>query len=919
MGNTDKGHTVKPDRWQEIDRVFASVLAAPPEEQGALLDAACVDDPDMRREIEELLEAEQASASFLSTSLGEVAVADALDAEATYEAGHRIGPYELLRPVGQGGMSTVYLATRADGHYQRNVAIKLIRRGFESAQILHRFRMERQILAGLEHPSIARLYDGGTTEDGFPFLVMEYIEGLPLDRFCEQHQRSIDGRLALFREVCLAVDHAHRNLLVHRDLKPSNILVTEAGEVKLLDFGIAKLLAEQAPSTNDVAPSAPSSSGGPPSDDPGITALGAVDARELILDEARQQETRLAPRGASGEALLAVATDTATGMRPMTPGYASPEQVRGEAVTPASDIYALGVVLYQLLAGVSPYGAATRTQHELEQAILEGRVPPPSTCLSVGESEDAQAVAIARATKPGALRKRLHGELDAIALKALEKMPADRYGSALALAEDLAHHRKRMPVSAVPLTAGYRLRRFVQRNALAVSAGAVVASLLIALTAVTLFQAARVTRERNLAQAERERAQGVSDFLLSIFAKADPDASRGEELTVRTVLDESSESLADLVDQPERQALYSFTIAAIYRNLGELARALELYEQALELRLGLFGEDHMDVAAVFDELAVVHQRQGNYDAAEPPMRRAFAIRERLLGRDNNELLPSLNNLGLLLYRMGNYEQANVLLEETARRVEEGEGMISSAAAITRSNYALSLHETGEYEAAEKLYREALAIHIELYGEEHTHVSVSLHNLASLLADKDLREEAEETFRRALAMREKLLGDEHPRVVATMTGLAEVVYARGRFEEARDLFTRAVAIGRKAFGNENWRVGNALTGWARLMLATGEVEAAVPKVEEALAIYRVKLPEGHIRTAYAEAVLGGCLSELARNEEAEPLLLRAYPALRDRLTDREPMTRDARALLVAHFERVGQPERAAPYQLKTGSK
>ncbi len=911
---------MKPDRWQEIDRVFESVLAMPPEERAARLDELCADDADMRREVEELLDAERASASFLSTSLGDVAVADALGADATYEAGHRIGPYELLRPVGQGGMSTVYLATRADGHYQRTVAIKLIRRGFESAQILHRFRMERQILAGLEHPSIARLYDGGTTEDGFPFLVMEYIEGLPLDRFCDEHERSIDERLALFRDVCLAVDHAHRNLLVHRDLKPSNILVTEAGEVKLLDFGIAKLLAEQAPSVGEASPHGAAATGRPATGDPGITALGAIDARDLVAAETQPGPAMRDSRQAADAAWLEVAADTATGVRPMTPGYASPEQVRGETVTPASDLYALGVVLYQLLAGVSPYGVGTRSQQDLEQAIVEERVPAPSESLDGGDAAEARAVAAARGSKPGTLRKRLHGELDAITLKALEKDPADRYSSALALADDLAHHRDRKPVSAVPSTAGYRFRRFVQRNALAVSAGTVVVSLLVALTAVTLLQAARVTRERNLAQAERERAQeereraqGVSDFLLGIFAKADPDASRGEDLTVRAVLDESSESLADLADQPERQALYSFTIAGIYRSLGELSRALELYEQAAELRLELFGEDHMDVAEVFDELAVTHQRQGNYDAAEPPMRRAFAIRERLLGRDNNELLPSLNNLGLLLYRMGNYEQANILLEETARRVEEGEGFYATPTAITRSNYALSLHETGDYEAAEKLYREALAINIELHGEEHSHVSISLHNLASLLADNGQLEEAEDAARRALAMRQKLLGEEHPRIVATMTGLAEILFQQERHEEARPLFVRAVDIGRKALGDENWRVGNALTGWARLLLATDETEAAVPMLEEALAIYRAKLPEGHIRTAYAEAVLGGCLSELARTEEAEPLLLRAYPALRDRLTDREPMTRDARALLVAHFERTGQPERATPYR------
>ena len=866
---------MNPERWQQIDHVFAAALARPANQRAAWLEETCGEDHDLRREVEALLAAERAAGRFLSPPLDETRLSAARGPASWPEGGRRMGPYELLRPIGQGGMSTVYLATRVDGQYRREVAIKLIRRGFETAQVLHRFRTERQILAQLEHPSIARLYDGGTTEQGFPFLVMEYIEGLPLDRYCDHHRLSVAQRLALFREVCLAAHHAHRSLLVHRDLKPSNILVTREGQVKLLDFGIAKLLADQHP------------------------AAGSEDGARI--------------------GLTPTAFDTSTGVRPMTPGYASPEQIRGQAITTASDIYALGVLLYRLLIGRGPYRLDQATPEALERAILE-RVPePPSVTLfapvDASDSNDwrPSTAARARATTPRRLAAALRGDVDAITLRALAKRPEARYGSALALAEDLYHHRHHHPVAAMPSTLRYRTGRFLRRNAVAVVAGCLVGLMLVAGVSLGVLQAARVAQESRVAKQERAHAQVVSDFLLGLFGEADPNKTRGADITVREVLERSTETIDRLADQPQRQALYLFTIAGVYASLGQFDQAAELYQRALALQRPLYGEESLQVAATLNELAYIYQRQGRYRAAEKPMREAYEIRRRLLGEQSGEVLPSLNDLGLLLYYLGEYPEANRLLREAARRVEAGEGRDSEAAAVTKNNLALSLHETGHYEEAEALYLETLRVYRKLFGQEHVLVSTSLHNLASLLHDKGQLQEAERLFRQALAMRQKLLGKEHPRIVPTMTGLAETLYQQGRFAQSEATFRRAMALGSKVLGKDHWRVSAAASGLARLLLATGRAQEAEPMAREAATNLRAKLPAGHIRIAYAEAVLGGCLSQLGRIREAEPLLVASYPILRSRLSDREPMTRDARAMLAAHYARTGRADEAARYR------
>ncbi len=434
--------------------------------------------------------------------------------------------------LGEGGMSTVYLAVRADDAYQQKVALKVLAYGADRSDLSARFRAERQILASLDHPGIARLLDGGTTDDGRPYLVMEYIEGAPLDQYCDQHRLGLDARVDLFRQVCAAVQYAHQNLVVHRDIKPSNILVTADGVPRLLDFGIAKLLE-------------------------GAELPGAIEA-------------------------------TMTGQRLMTPQYASPEQVEGGAITTATDVYSLGVLLYVLLTGHLPYRLPGTSSDALQRAVVEQDPERPSTAVgratregsprpserAAGEGPTQEALSEARGLRPPQLRRKLRGDLDNIVLMALRKEPERRYASVALLSEDLRRYREQLPVAAQPDTLGYRARKFVGRHKAGVGAAAVGLAMILGLAATMTVQAVRLARQRDEIRAERDKALKLTGFLEQVFAGSDPSEARGETLTAREILDKgAARAMAELEDQPETQAALALVIGKVYQSLGLNDRA----------------------------------------------------------------------------------------------------------------------------------------------------------------------------------------------------------------------------------------------------------------------------------------------------------------------------------------------------------
>ncbi|MCI0693442.1 serine/threonine-protein kinase [candidate division KSB1 bacterium] len=925
------------NRWNKVQALFEAALERQPAEREAFLRDASAGESALYEEVKALLEADARPHSLLDGFAGDaINLPEALSLE-----GKLIGAYRVIRQIGAGGMGNVYLAERADGQFEQKVALKHIKLGLGSVEILKRFQSERQILARLQHQNIARLLDGGLTADGRPFFTMEFVEGKPIDQYCDHRRLSVDERLELFRTVCATVQYAHRNLVVHRDLKPSNILVTEDGAVKLLDFGIAKLL-----SAGDEAPSP--------------------------------------------------TTLTQLGQRVMTPEYASPEQVRGEPIITASDVYSLGVILYELLSGHRPYQLANRSPAEVEKLINTTEPKKPSTVVSQrDDTAPVEAISLARSTQPEKLRRQLAGDLDNICLMALRKEPERRYHSVEQLLQDVTRHLQRLPVSARPSTLAYRAQKFVQRHKIGV---AMTTAIVFLISGLIGFYTWRLANERDRAQLEAKKAAQVSAFLADLFKVSDPSEARGRTITARELLDRGAQRLAnELADQPEVQAQMMEVTGTVYQSLAQLDSASALLEKSLAIRRKLPGNVQADIARTLWVLGKVKVEQGDYNAADSLQRLSLNMRRDLFGNQNEEVAESLSSLGKIMYQKGRYAEAETLdLEALAiRRALFGE--FHPGVALNLDDLGWLMYERGRYDAADSLHRQALAIRQELFGAENLEVAESLNNLGGALYAKGDYENAEPLIREALAIRRKLLGDDHPQTTFNLTNLAVLLEAKHAYDEAENLyrdilakhqrklgeehpviaddltdigrvltakrnyeqaepyFRQAVALHRKLRGPEHWLVAYTLNSLAGLLYEKGQAQAALPIYENALAIYRkawkkpnqhvanaligygatlteVNKPQtaesclreglgifqnslkpGHWQLARAQSLLGTCLAALQKFDEAEPLLLESYRALKEKRGAKDKLTQQTLARIVKLYESWDKPGKAGEYR------
>ena len=914
-----------PQRWHQIEQLYDVYLAQPADAQEAFLDRACADDPGLRGAFEGLLANHAEDPSFLEGAFAGLP-APLADPAAHPEEGDWIGPYRLVRSIGRGGMGQVYLATREDP-FRQHVALKVIRRGLDTDDLLARFTYERQILAALDHPNIAHLHDGGTTDDGRPYFAMEYVDGVPLTDYCDAHRLSTKRRLALFRTVCRAVQYAHANLVVHRDLKPSNILVTDDGEVKLLDFGIAKLLDDEA------------------------------------LDQATPQ--------------------TRTGMRLMTPEYASPEQIKGAAITTATDVYQLGVLLYELLTGRRPYRLRERMKYEIERVILEEEPTRPSTAVQqveeIQQGEKAtrispESVSQARSATVQALQRRLSGDLDNIVLKALKKEPARRYGSVEQLAEDLRRHLAGLPVLARRDTVGYRMGKFARRHTIGMGMGAAFVLLLLGFSGVTAMQSAQIQTKAEEVALERDKAQEVVAFLVDLFETSDPwvEGVGGAEITARTLLDRGAAQIEkELVRHPDRQAEMQHVMGQVYVNMGLYEPAQRLAEQSLAVRRARYGMAHVDVAVSMSGLAWVLHKRGDYAAADSLYGAALALYRELLGNEHPEVANTLAALGLARHNQGDYAAADslyrmalALLRTLGRethsgvalvlynrgRVAQQRGAYAEAEALHREALAqrrellgdrhphvanslaalgaalqsqdqyeraaslyrealelnrqwlgdehpqtlasiqslgVLLQSIGDYDAAEPLFREVLARRRKLLGADHLDVAFALYRLGHLMRDKGNYEAADSAYRAALALRRKLLGEAHPKVAATMKGLARLRHDKGDYASAASLFQETLAIERDVLGDAHPRVATTLSYLAWLHHDTGEYDAAEARYRESLALKRERYGEVHSSVAAGLSGLGLVLTARGDYDAAEPLLREVVAQYRELFGEEHP--------------------------------
>jgi eukaryotic-like serine/threonine-protein kinase len=821
-----------------IGALLAAAVERPIEERAAFVAAAGVPD-EVRREVSSLLavfEAAAVQAESLQPMLaaGILGGGSSVDPEADHgsraDQGRLIGPYRLLRELGRGGMGVVYLAERADGAYEQQVALKLLPSSLRTEALDRRFALERQILARLGHARIARLLDGGVAEHGQPYLVLEYVDGEPLTRWCDERGLRIRKRLEVFVDVCDAVQYAHGQLIVHRDLKPSNILVTDRGEVKLLDFGIAKLLAEE----------------------------GETSATEL---------TRL-------------------GLRPYTPGYAAPEQVRGEPVTVATDVYGLGVLLHELLCGQRPHDAAASRRRDQDDwdpptrpSVLLAR-PKGSERGGRAGSMEAAGIAACRGSRPDRLRRRLAGDLDTITLKALREEPAKRYESVEALAADVRRHLAGLPISARPAGLGYRGRKFLRRHWLPAAAASLVVVAILAGFVATAWQARVAAQERDVARSEAAKAEQVAGFLAEVFRMSNPVESRGEEITVRQALDRGAERIEeDLADQPVVQAELMTVLGGTYLELGDFERADGLITQALALRRHHLGPDHLDVAQALRLLGLVRFQQGEYQQAIEIYRDAIALLEQSSESEPLELAETLNHLGVVYLRTGDYHLGVEVYERALAIGEQHLGPDAIEMGRFSVNLGTVLSALREDDRALAAYQRALAIYESELGGDHPYVADALGNIVYIRLRREEYEGLEEVIRRVLTIHQKAYGPVHDRVATSYKILGELYAATGRDEEAVEAFQQMLHIDQQAQGENHPNVAYSLHELGDLHLERGRPAEALPYFQRAVAIRRATLAADDPRRASSHTGLGRSLAALERFRDAEPYLREALAGRR----------------------------------------
>jgi eukaryotic-like serine/threonine-protein kinase len=747
-------------------------------------------------------------------------------------AGRELGPWRIDTRIASGGMGSVFRAERADRQYDQVVAIKIMAAQLLTPDAMRRFRTERQILANLGHPYIARLLDGGTTPEELPYLVMEYIDGQPIDAWCDAQQLNLRERIALFLKVCEAVEYAHRQLVVHRDLKPSNILVDASGTPKLLDFGIARLV------DSDAVPGAP----------------------EL----------------------------TQAGNQALTPDYASPEQIRGEPVSVATDVYSLGVLLYTLLAGRLPFADTSSRPNEKLAAILDTEPARPSTAVTTTKNPDTGSQ---RRTTVSRLSKQLAGDLDNIVLMALRKEPARRYASVADFAADLRNYLQHRPVAARPDTLAYRSHRFLRRNALAVATGTVLVGMLIAFTANTLVQNERIARERDIAEQERATSERVSEFLVGLFEVADPSEARGNTVTARQVVDKAADALhSELNEEPAVRAELMQTLGRVYHGLGLYEEALRLLDESLAERQQLYGENSLEAAETLFHQGYVYEWSHELGEARNAHRAALAIRQAQLPADDPLVADSLFALGgVHLVRRDN-ETAYELLEQALqiRRALYGEQHADVGRSL--NDLALITWRLGQHDDAARMWQQALEINRAALGEDHPDLMFNLNNVAYALSTRGYARESLPMYKAAFRLAEKTLGPEHPELLLPLSNYAFVLVYLGELDDAEALSHRGLVLNEQQEPEDYATRIILLSVLAEVHRQRNELKEAQRLLEDALEIKRT---EGY-DSEFLESSLTQVLLQQGDNEAAETYAIETL-----KLTEAKPRWGTGAARLSAH--------------------
>ncbi len=879
--------------FKDLDHAFQKALALGEAERDVFLKALDQDNPALARRLRRLLDAD-ASIDTIAGPIVE-SVKKLSDDNDDPWLGRTVGDWRITDRLGAGGMGAVFLAERADDQYAQTVAVKIMGAQLLDQNAAARFRTERQILANLNHPNIARLVDGGSTEESLPYLVMEYVDGDRIDDYCDGKNLSVEARLSLFSKLCLAVDYAHRNLVVHRDLKPSNMLVTEDGEPKLLDFGIAKLL--------------------------------ETDDYELTMAQ------------------------TGQGGRVMTPEYASPEQVRGEPVSVATDVYALGVLLFRLLTGRSPYGPSATTPREIESAILEVGPKKPSASITEHSSADgamltAGELSEKRAVSVDRLRKTLSGDLDTIILKCLQKEQERRYATARDLATDIGCYLENRPIHARADSWRYKAKKFAIRNVKPLSITGVVLASAIGLISYYTLQLASERDRATLAAAESKQ---VSDFLTDLFASSSPHTAKGEEITALDLLETGSQQINALDDQPRLQAALSRIMAGSFTAIGETERSIPMLQKAIDVQEVMEPRDEIAIAYALHDLAEALRQRGQLADAEAKMRKALAYRIANFGPDhglvgytharlgvilqddrrseealalqrqgldimigfghgeNFAAVDIRGNMGNALASLGRYEEAEALLRKTVAMSEKVEGLMAPRTVIRRNNVGRVLNVLGDYQEAADIFADGIERGASIWPENYYIIDSMLYSRGAALRGLGRLAESLDHYERASEMVRLRLGEGHLNNASRRRGLGAALQALGHYDEAEKHLEYALQI---AKDKENaYQVALSRLALVSLYVELGRGAAAEAIVRKALG------GENGLNVYHqnrAQRLLGQALSLQKRFTEAEPLLLEAL-ADKERATGFRPTSLlEELAAVAAHYRRSGDLEASRRY-------
>jgi serine/threonine protein kinase len=714
---------LSPDQWQKISPYLDHALSLSAEERACWLADFRAKSSDLGGLLEKLLDEHRdlSQEHFLEDQIPRPAGEPSL-------AGETLGPYKLLSRIGEGGMGSVWLAERHDGRFERQVAIKFLNFAVASRAVAARFEREGRILGQLAHPHIAELIDAGVTHKGEPYLVLEYVEGKQIDEYCDERALGLGARIELFLNVLSAVAHAHANLVVHRDIKPSNVLVSNEGDVKLLDFGIAKLLADD-------------------------TSAAAV--------------TLLTLEGGSA----------------MTPQFAAPEQLMGGAITTATDVFALGTLLYLLLTGQHPAGPGPHSPADMVKSITETEVRSASQAVALASNTTGKY-----GTTPEKLERQLHGDLDTIIAKSLKKKPEERYGSVAGLADDLQRYLKHEPISARPDKISYRLGKYVRRHRIGVAVAATLALLLAGFAVVQAVQLRRITRER-------DRADRISQFMTGIFKVADPGQKLGSTVTARDVLDKAAHDVeTGLAHDPELQGRLLYVMAIAYNNLGLYSRAQALLQRSVQFSSSAFGPEDVQTLRSRQKLAWTLFQQGRFAEAESQQRSLIEVERRVFGAERGETVGTMGDLATTLSEERRLPEAEKLQRDVLEIQKRVLGPEAQYTVASMDNLAVTLLYEGRLEDADKLERQALEIQRRLHGQENLTTIHYMMNAAEIKAAMGAFDESEKMSLELLDLQRRLIGPDSPETAETTYSLATIKAKQGKKDDALRLLRRAVDHG-----------------------------------------------------------------------------------------------------------------------------